>query len=264
MAKVYSNGFLVDTETGLCSKGKAHYFINERKKKQEEIIIIEKRQYIINQRIKKNEFWALKKSDNRYNIIIRLDSILNYLSKMISIEIRKRFKKYIIRKKPNSIKQLYFFMFKYILTMKLPITTSEFLEAVKRSTNKRDYLDFYKDMRNIRIIRKYYWYINKRLNSLKYLSNEKKIELYNSVKQYYKLTRFKLCIACNPLKLIDYLIYETLNQHYTHIPKSYRALRLFDLSSDFKNHNLESFKKLNNININTKHRLLFKRKPRKI
>lgn len=235
--KIVSNGFFVDKNTGVCTK--EDYFINDG-------MSVKSRDFSrFNTKLKFRHVYDKTQLPDRISkrtqyfennigiyIFRKLNSLLNCLDTSINGAQREKLFNYVTMKKPKSVNGMYISAIEYIIEYDLPITTKKLIDIIANELNS-DRFKLYQ-ISNIKTLRKYYWLILKQLQNIPYISDEKRMKFYKSIKRYYDLIRFKLAIACDPTHLIGFLIYEMVNCYCSHVPKKLRTHKKLGTSYFFK------------------------------
>lgn len=252
------NGFSVCLKCGICIK--EHYFISDKRSIGirngiNPTKVVSHRSKSINGSWNKNSYkyhrlskLNLQTTRIRPYVKNKIQYLTNILIDYIGEGQSVKLWRYLINSEPKGVKEMYFLAFSYIYKRDLCILTSQLLGIVRKELGTGKKFRIYKDLKDMKTIRRYYWYINKTLSIIDGIPIKTKYGFYKSVKQYYDIIRFDMYSMSSPLNIIKYLVYETINQHYKCIPKRLRTLQKFQLQHLFKfdiRSHLEKLKKLN-------------------
>ncbi len=260
---VKENGFTVCVLCGVCVE--SDYFLLDQKelnsrnsqpfKHNENYIIETEKTKKFKASFKYNRLMKIDRSSKNTvsgYISLKTTLLLNKLSEFLNKKQLNELKNYIWNNEPKTVKDLFQSVFYYVDSMDLPILSSQLIHIIKQDTVLSSRIKIYRDIRRFKTIRTYYWYISKRISEIQQIPIEKHHEIFETVKEYYKIIRFRLLDSCNPIHLIDYLLYEAINQHFRHIPKEFRTLKKFNLTHFFKLDNKKYLMKLKRLKLDEK------------
>lgn len=251
---IKKNGFFVNRETGLCLN--EPIFKKDIKELQTRLGIKNKIQ-APTKTLKNAQKWKKIGKYNKWDnkkvlggfLYQRFQSVINALFDFFNDEQIAKLRNHVIKNQPKRLYDMYHLIFNYIYTHDLPILTSDLLDIIKNNNALKSNLKYYRHFKKFNNFRNYYWYISERLNKIPYLNEQKRTEFFQSIFNYYKIIRFQLNSACRPSGLIDYLIYEMINQHYNHVPKKMRSYSYFGITHFFKKDNQKQLLQLKRLKL---------------